>query len=68
MKANYTFEISFKFDFNVNLYIFIYFSAIDVIAQLGGFGELVTLALKIAAPLFVLKFMVSFAQIIIRNA
>lgn len=67
-KPNYSFEVAFDFEFNVNMYIYVFYSTMDMVSKLGGIGATLQIVLKIVAPIFVLKFMTSFALLIMRKA
>jgi len=64
----YSFYVGFDFDFTIQTYTYVYFSTVDVISKLGGIGATIKLVITMIAPLMVLKFMVAFAQIILRKA
>lgn len=64
----YKFKVGFDFVFKIQTYIYVYFSAVDVISQLGGLGATFKLILGAIAPLMILKFMQAFGMIILRKA
>ena len=56
-QEEYNFYVGFDFEFKIQTYIFVYFSAVDVISEIGGIGATIKIALAAIAPLMVLKFM-----------
>jgi hypothetical protein len=56
-QEEYNFYVGFDFEFKIQTYIFVYFSAVDVVSQIGGIGATIKLALAAIAPFMVLKFM-----------
>lgn len=56
------------YDFTIQTYTYVYFSAIDVLSKIGGIGATIKIALSVITPFLVLKFMIAFAQIIIRKS
>ena len=56
-QEEYNFYVGFDFEFKIQTYIFVYFSAVDVISERGCIGATIKIALAAIAPLMVLKFM-----------
>ena len=67
-KEEYKFEIAFDYEFQVTQYIFIFFSTMDIVSKFGGIGATFQIFLKVGTPFFALKFMTSFAMLIMRKA
>lgn len=64
----YNFYVGFDFSFTVQRFTHTYYSTLDIIAALGGIAATIKLVFESAAPLFVLKFMYEFANMMTRKA
>jgi len=60
--------VGFDFSFSVQTFTYVYFSALDVISQLGGIGATLNIVLGALAPYVILGFMVEFAKLLTRKA
>ena len=67
-QKEYTFSVGLDYDFTIQTYTYVYFSTMDIVSKLGGLGATIKMILAFVAPIMVLKFMVTFAQIILRKA
>lgn len=67
-QANYTLYVGFDFSFEVQKFVYVYFSTLDVVSQLGGIGATLNIVLGFFGPYIVLKFMVEFAKLLTRKA
>lgn len=64
----YAFTVGLDYDFTIQTYTYVYFSTMDIVSKLGGLGATIKMILAFVAPIMVLKFMVTFASIILRKA
>lgn len=50
----YVVYVGFDYDWNIRVFVYDYFSLLDVVSQLGGLGATIKIVLTSASPLIIL--------------